>query len=355
MGLLDRLGLSTKRFDAFAGGPTDIMASPWQEGSLNAIALEDIFGADIASRVPLSRAQAMTIPSVAKVRNLLVSTIMRFPLVDLKFDRAAGTDVIVTPQPTFLYRTNMGVSPQDRMAWTIDDSLFYGNSLWAVERGAGGQITKASWVPQSRWTITRGNILIDEEPVSAEEVLLFNPPFEGLLNLASRTMRGARFIEEAWVERVQNPIPLVEYRVTDGTEFGQSELDEWGPSWRKRHQPGTGGSAFTITPDGVELVDHGSVDPDLYIEARNALRTDIGSFANVRASMLDGTIGIDSLTYTTNEGEKNSFYEFDLPFWTIPIEARLSEDDVVPAGQRIRFDKYDAYHQPTPTDVPTED
>jgi hypothetical protein len=61
------------------------------------------------------------------------------------------------------------------------------------------------------------------------------------------------------------------------------------------------------------------VKADLMVEGRNAIRTDVGSFLNIRASMLDGTMGIDSLTYTTTEGEKNSFYEFDLPFWTDPI------------------------------------
>jgi len=91
------------------------------------------------------------------------------------------------------------------------------------------------------------------------------------------------------------------------------------------------------------------------VEARNAVRTDIGSFLNIRASMLDGTQGVDSLTYTTNSIERNAFYEIDLPFWTAPIESRLSQDDVVPAGQRVRFDKYAEYGAPIDTDIPTED
>ena len=71
--------------------------------------------------------------------------------------------------------------------------------------------------------------------------------------------------------------------------------------------------------------------------------------------MLDGTMGIDSLTYTTTAGEKNSFYEFDLPFWTDPLAARLSLDDVVPRGTRIRFDLYSEYNQPASTGVRVED
>jgi hypothetical protein len=71
--------------------------------------------------------------------------------------------------------------------------------------------------------------------------------------------------------------------------------------------------------------------------------------------MLDGTSGTDSLTYTTREGERNLFYELDLPYWTDPIQARLSMNDVTPAGQRIRFDRTDIINQPTPTGRPVED
>lgn len=349
MGLLDRLGLTRQRFDALSGVIDLGIASPWQEGNLSAIVPGDIFGADIAANMPMTRTEAMTIPAVAKLRNLLVSTIMRFPLVALD----SKVDTLTLAQPPFLYRTNLGVAPQDRMAWTIDDCLFYGKSLWAVERGAENVILNAAWVPQSRWTVTNGKILIDEQPVDESEILLFNPPFEGLLALASRTLRGAKSIEDAWVSRAKNPIPLIELKVEEDAELTQEEVDAWVASWAAKHASGK--PAVGATPPGVTLIDHGEVDAQLFVEARNAIRADIGAFGNVRASMLDGTTGIDSLTYSTTEGEKNSFYEFDLPLWTIPIEARLSQDDVVPRGQRIRFDMYDAYHLPTPTGTATED
>lgn len=351
VGLLDRLGLTRQRFDDLSGVVDLGIASPWQEGNLSAIVPSDIFGEDIAANLPLSRAEAMSIPAVAKARNLLVSTVMRFPLVSLK----ANSDERVDPQPTFLYRTNMRVSPQERSAWTLDDFMFYGRSLWAVERGADGSILKAAWVHASRWKITNGRVLLDDKPVSDEEVLLFNPPFEGLLAYASRTLRGARAVEDAWVARAKNPIPLLEFDIEDMdlANLDQEKIDGWIAAWVAKHsgnQPPVG-----ATPPGVKLVDHGQADPQMYVEARNAIRTDIGSHLNIRAAMLDGTIGVDSLTYTTTEGVQNSFYEFDMPFWLIPIEARLSLDDVVPAGQRVRFDKYAQYGTPLRTDVPTED
>ena len=73
------------------------------------------------------------------------------------------------------------------------------------------------------------------------------------------------------------------------------------------------------------------------IEARNAVKLDIANFMNLPTAMLDAALPKASLNYETQEGRTESFIE-RLPFWTEPIEARLSMDDVCPRGQRIRFD-----------------
>lgn len=352
MGLFDRLGLTTKRFNELKTPYSIGIASPYVEGTggLSQLVFGDILGEDVSEKLPMSRADAITIPAVSKARNLLVSTISQFPLVALKGDAR------VPQQPSWLYRTDSGVSPYERMAWTVDDLIFLGASLWVTERGSEKQITNAEWVPPQDWKITDGFILVNDEPVDDSEVILFNSPFEGLLNIASRTLRGARDLERAWTARMKNPINITEFRVVDDTNLEQDEVDEWEAAWLAKHKSGE--PSFGVTPAGVELHTHGEENGDssMYLESRNAVRTDVGSFLNVRASMLDGTAGVDSLTYTTSEGERNSFYEFDLPFWTSPIEAALSQDKCVPRGTRVRFDKYELYAPtPSPTGAPMED
>jgi hypothetical protein len=259
----------------------------------------------------------------------------------------------VQPQPSWLYRTNGTVPPYTRMVWTIDDAIFYGVSLWATDRSANPDssgrraILEAARIPREWWTIEQGQIIVFEggqgrgRVMQEDEVILFDFPFEGLLNLARRTIRGARDLERAWVGRAKNPIPLIDLHRTDEYTEGPDETaQQMVDMWAKRRASEDG--AVGSTPPGVELNVHGTVPTDLMIEGRNGVRTDIGSFLNVRASMLDGTIGVDSLTYTTKDGERNSFYELDLPFWTDYVEARLSQDDVVPRGQRVRFQKYES-------------
>lgn len=388
MGLLQMIGLRPSR------GVTGLLDD--RTSTLKSIVWSDLLGQEILESLPLTRDEAITVPAVSKARNLLVSTIAPWTLKALgTVEVPAGGDgtvrvvdsspagvealaeeagefarqtVEVPTQPSFLYRTNGAENPYQRMTWTIDDGIFYGVSLWTVLRGAKpqgqmyGPILFAERVPFEWWEIRAldgeyrvflapGGDWAEAGPLADDTYLLFDFPFEGLLNVGRRTVRGAVSQERAWVGRALNPIPLVDLHRTAEAELQDDEVDKMVDDWAAGRTSVNG--AIGSTPPGIELKVYGEVSADLMVEGRNAVRTDVGSFLNIRASMLDGTQGIDSLTYTTNEGEKNAFYEIDLPFWTAPIEWRLSQDDVVPRGQRVRFEKYQS--TPTPTGPVQED
>jgi hypothetical protein len=353
VGLLDILGLGTAR--PLLGAAQSGIVSPWAEGNLSSVVWSDVLGDDIVDALPLTRAEAISLPAVSKARNLLCATVGKFPLVAARYDRETGADTDTTRDHPWLYRTNGPVTPYSRMVWTVDDGIFYGCSLWLLERGEAQDgrrpIVNAAWCPFDWWTIEEGRFVVRENgtgparKLERDEYLFFDFPFEGLLNVAGRTLRGAREQERAWVGRAKNPIPLIDlHRTDDYVEMQDGEVEDMVQAWATARTNVNG--AIGSTPHGIDLRVHGDVAVDLMIEGRNAVRTDVGSFLNVRVAMLDGTIGVDSLTYTTKDGERNAFFEFDLPFWTDPIEARLSLDDVVPRGQRVRFQKYQETPEP---------
>jgi hypothetical protein len=91
------------------------------------------------------------------------------------------------------------------------------------------------------------------------------------------------------------------------------------------------------------------------VEARNAVRLDVANMTGLPAASLDGSLSTASLTYSTQEGARTELADA-LRGWTDPISARLSQDDVVPRGQRVRFDVTDlATPTPTATGIPVED
>jgi hypothetical protein len=94
----------------------------------------------------------------------------------------------------------------------------------------------------------------------------------------------------------------------------------------------------------------------LYINARNALRIDFANHLNLPVALLDGSPATASLTYATSEGKRSELDDLGLDYWTTPIQAALSQDNVVPRGTRIRFDFASRYAATNaPTGAPTQD
>lgn len=325
--------------------PNQGIVSPWVQSQLSQVVWSDVFGTEANI---VSRLDAMTIPAVAKARQILVSTIARFPLVALD-ENDNPVDV------PWLQATDGEVSPWHRMAWTIDDLIFSGWSLWGVERDAEGIITRADRCPIERWHIdVDGRIIIDDQVAEADSVILIPAPFEGLLKVASRTIRGGAKLEASWVGKATNPIPAIELHATTDDPLELDEVQALVQAWADARADTNGAIAFT--PHNIEARAHGNAEPSLLIEGRNFLRIDIGAFLGIPAALMDASLSTASLTYSTQEGQRNEFADFTLPYWMEPIQQRLSLDDIVPPGVRIRFDLSDLYTTtPAPTSPPAQD
>jgi phage portal protein BeeE len=97
-------------------------------------------------------------------------------------------------------------------------------------------------------------------------------------------------------------------------------------------------------------------DSVVAVQARNMARLDVANLTGVPAALLEGSVSTASLTYSTHEGQRNEFVDFALNPYIDAIASRLSQDDIVPRGQRVRFDLSDLYTTtPAPTGEPEED
>lgn len=338
MGIRNALRLieSGEQLKNVSAMPNNGIVSPWAGGQLQQVVWSDIFGVEANI---ISRKEAMTIPAVAKARQILVSTIARYPLKALR-----GAEDVTTDH-AWLYDTDGEVSPWHRMAWTIDDLVFAGWSLWGVERDADGKIIRADRCPIERWTVDpEGVIRIDDVEAEEGSVILIPGPFEGLLAVASRTLRGGVKLESSWVGKATNPIPAIELHATTDDPLEYDEVQALVQAWADARNDVNGAIAFT--PHNVQAIAHGSAEPSLLIEGRNFLRIDVGAFLGIPAALMDASLSTASLTYSTQEGQRNEFADFTLPYWLEPIQQRLSLDDVVPVGERVRFDLTDLYTNP---------
>lgn len=352
MGVLDFL-LKPVYSPAAWARPDAVTGLWWQQPQtpLSQIVIDDAFG-DIVELV--DRRNAMRVPAVARARALLVGSISDLPLI------AYTGETPVAKQPTWAYRSN-GVSPWHRMAWTIDDLLFHNASLWWRVNGADGFPIECYRLPQELWQVNdQSQIEVRDSKdlpwylANSSQVIYIPGPGAGLLVDAEDTIRGARAIDKAWIARTRSPIPptlFVQKEQGDATKDEVTALlNAWAAARTNSETAGVGYVPYGIEPMFPNVAD----DSAMFIEGRNAVRLDIANHTNIPASLLDGSTATASLTYTTAEGQKSSFHEQSLRYWTAPIEHRLSMDDVVPRGQRVRFDiSYST--QVAPTGEPGED
>ena len=311
---------------------TSGIKSPWAGTSLSRIVATDILGAE---SLPVSRAEAMGVPAIARGRHKIVTAVQKCRLVTYR------RDVEVSNGPAWLYRTKTRTSPQHRLVWTVDDLIFHGWSLWAVERTSRG-IDDAGRIPPEWWTFgPDGEVLVTlpgqtQTELTAESCILIPGFTEGILNTNPRTIRGARELETQWVQRAANPIPAMELHQTTDDELDDNEIVEILDAWRDALAESGGSVAYT--PKSIEAKPHGQADSKLLIEGRNAAAVDAARILGMSAGDLDASGVNATLTYETREGQRSQFVDEAVPLYTDAIAARLSLDDVTPQGTRIGFD-----------------
>lgn len=323
------------------------ISSPWTGSNLSRVVLADLAGIRLED---VDRADCMAVPAVARGRGLIVGHLSRLPLK--LWDAATDTE---QPTPRWLTSTNTLQSPRARLAWTLDDLIFTGLSLWVVERN-DDQITDAVRVPRTEWSTdpdTLGVIVRGVPVTDPSTVVLFEGLQEGLCVMASREIRGMLDMSQAWRKRVESPIPNVALKQTDpNAQLTEDEIDDLVDDWEAARRRGV--TAFL--PYGVDLEALGQVAADLYVEGRNAGRLDAANFLQVPANLLEGSMATASLTYTTQEGRRSDFIDSCLAYWAGPIESRLSMDDVCPDGTAVRFDFSSLTSSIAPATLPsTED
>lgn len=315
-------------------------ASPWSTGTLQQIVWADVFGEDFA---PIGRADAMSIPALSRARDLICNTVAELSLLAVR-GRGANTQVLPDEQqPRWMYHTDGAISPYMRMMWTVDDLMFYGASAWYVTRGTDGFLLTADRIPYDDWNIDDAGYLTDADGHRYGENAIYIPSHNaGLLDRSGDTIRAARDINATVAKRAAVPIPLVEIDLTDelSTETNEDGDDEATALlkgyYAARKDPM---GAVVITPPGATIKPHGADgDAGFLVEARNAVRLDMGNITGVPGALLDGSTATASLTYSTSEGKRDEFREYGAGLMLNTIRSRLSQDDILPGGQRAEFD-----------------
>lgn len=349
--------------------------SPWQPSPLETLdqintwsvgsqLFEDIFG---ETPRPVTRAEAMSVPAVARARHLICTTVARLPLAAFRADEK------VDPTPSFMTATDgqlgdltdadkhrfglfTGQSPYQRMLRVADDVLFFGFSMLYVTRWGAPDVSgrkmplRMCHVPQGFWAVNADGEIVDVDgaPLPADRVILVEGPHSGILSFGSRTIRGAGQLEQTALDVSQRPFRLALRQTTD-LVLTPDERREIVSETRRALSDNQG---ILFVNSALELQEFRMDSSDFLVGARNSSALDIARLTNTPASMLDASVEGSSLEYSTVEGRNLQWLDFGLASYLDAIAARLSEDDVLPQGQRTEFvtDGLTTYTAPHPED-----
>lgn len=323
------------------------LRSPWASTTPTELIYADIFPEGDRPKV-YTRLDAMRVPAIAAARNRVIEHLAGRPLLDHTPQRQAKI------QPAWLTSTSsvLAISPYQRMLATLDDHIFDGISAWAVNRGSSGQITgDAIHIPFDRWVMDEyGTVYFDGEEVPADQVLVIPAAAPGILHAGRDTIEGGIALERAWRARARNPVPsvILKEREDNGMTVEEAKPYVEGVAAARRNPEG----AVMFVPYKIDATFEEHSGESFLEEARNSIRIDVAAYFNLTAQSIEASKAQSTLTYETAETADAQTTD-RMSYWSEPIEARLSLDDVVPRGHRVRFNFANENHPITGT--PTED
>lgn len=331
MGLLDAFRVSATAFD-FAPYQPDVTAAIWPLQPNGAV---DLRGGLWTS---CTRAEAMTVPAIARARNILAGTIGTIPLetYDAQGREIVGRTLIDQPDPA--------VPRAVTFAWLVDSLIFYGVGFLQIidVSPADGRPFRARWISPERVTQNLNNTgtmvvgyAVDGQNVpnrGLNSLIRFDALDEGVLNRGARTVKTAVELESAAYRMAAEPVPSM-VLTNDGMnldpETKSSLLQVFKEARRSR------ATAYVEGPIKMETVGFDSAQLQL-VEARQHTANEIARLMGIPAWYLNAEQA--SATYSNVTGERRSLVDFGLrPYLTI-IEDRLSMDDLTPRGNKVRFD-----------------
>jgi HK97 family phage portal protein len=287
-----------------------------------------------------TRQLAMSVPSVARARNIICGTIGSLPLTT--FNRITGE--YVDPHRVIN-------QPDPRVAgfviynWLAEDiwlyGVGYGQVLEMYSTTDGGRVRAWTRVSPERVTVDTDfrNTVIESYKVDGMAVpnsgvgslIRFDGPDEGLLHRAGKTISAAVYLENAAVNYAKEPNPSMILK-SNGTNLTAERVSSLLSAWRTARQSRS--TAF-LNAD-VDLKEFGFDPKSLQLaEARQYVALELARACGIPAYFLSAET--TSMTYSNAVSERRSLVDFSLRPILKAIEERLSLPDFVPNPVMVRF------------------
>jgi HK97 family phage portal protein len=288
-----------------------------------------------------TRALAMSVPSVARARNIICGTIGSLPLTT--FNRITGEyvdphRVINQPDPR--------VAGFVIYCWLAEDIWLYGAGYGQVlemySATDGGRVRAWTRVSPDRVTVdtdflntTINGYKVDGNSVPMQgvgSIIRFDGADEGFLHRSGKTVAAAVYLENAALNYAKEPAPSMVLK-SNGTNLTAERISSLLTAWKSARQSRS--TAF-LNAD-VDLKEFGFDPKSLQLaEGRQYVALELARACGIPAYFLSAET--TSMTYSNAVSERRSLVDFSLRPILKAIEERLSLPDFVPNPVMVRFD-----------------
>jgi len=291
-----------------------------------------------------SRHDAMSVPAVARARNLVCGTIASMPMEMFVIDQATQELRQVPPLP-WVEQPQVDYPRMTTLAYTVDSLWFYGRGYWMVTEvyAEDGRPRRFRWVDPLDVTfdtdletglVTRYYYRLNPTPRSGVgSLIVFTSIDEGLLVRAGQTIRTCIELEKAALDFARNPSPSITLKNTGmdlPSDQVQSLLDRWRESRR------ASGGAVAYLSAALEMDSVGFSPKDLaMVEAREFQVAEIARATGLPGVLLG--VSMTGMTYQNVQSERRGLVDLALQPYMSAIEQRLSMDDVTSRGTSLMF------------------
>jgi HK97 family phage portal protein len=307
---------------------------------------ENIFSLNSAIMPRISRKEAMSVPSVARARNLICGTVASIPLEYYK----TSTGEVIAP-PRWIKQLSKTQPSFVTLTWIVDSLAFYGVSyLLITERySEDGRPASMEWIANNRVTFTTdvNGIMIeqyylDAAPIDMNDIITIQGFDEGILERGARTIQAAVDVERAAALNSAQPQPAG-YLKNSGADLPPAEVQGLLAAFKRARQNNS--TAYLTSTLDYSPVSFSPKDM-MYQDAIRSLSTQVARMMNVPAYLLSSED--NTMTYSNVQDERKQFYSLSIEPYIQCIQARLSMDDVSTSGHEVRFAVFDTFLKQDP-------
>ena len=293
------------------------------------------------------RNNAMSVPTIARARDLIASVIGATELCmykrqwndqdkEMEEVEIAPRSWLIQPDPTLPYSTFM--------SWLFDDLFFFGKAILFINsRTADGFPNSFQRLPASMVTFRdqagpvffapSNEVYFQGGRIDPENLVQFISPIQGIVYQSEQAVQTAIRLERARYRNASSTIPAGVLKITGGEPLTQQEMADLAAAFNSARE---NNQTAAISQDVDYQPTTANPANMLLMDAANFQALEMCRLTNIPPYLAG--IDIGSYQYSSGKQAREDLYLFAARLYMDCIAQTLSMNNVLPVGTFCKFD-----------------